>query len=215
MKCNYFLIFLRENVAGFTSSCNYLAQLYVCIKRFSTVMMGTDTGYPFFFFNHKQYLICRQLEDHSVGIGVLPYYWIKKTEGLGYLLEDRILWNPIQQWQPGAFSSKYILYRRLPLWLGGRESTCNAGATGDTGSIPGSGRSPGGGNGNPLRYSCLENPMDRGAWWATVHRVAKSQRRLKWLSTHEHVCSIPFVLKVWLSRLQHQHQLSPGNMFKT
>ena len=44
---------------------------------------------------------------------------------------------------------------------------------GDPGSIPGSGRSPGEGNGNPLRYSCLENPMDRGAWWAIVHGVAK------------------------------------------
>ena len=46
---------------------------------------------------------------------------------------------------------------------------------GDEGSIPGSGRSPGGGNGSPLQYFCLENPQDRGAWWATVHRVAKSQ----------------------------------------
>ena len=43
----------------------------------------------------------------------------------------------------------------------------------DVGSIPGSGRSPGGKNGNPLQYSCLENPMDRGAWWATVHAVAR------------------------------------------
>ena len=50
---------------------------------------------------------------------------------------------------------------------------------GDTGSIPESGRSPGGGCGNPLQYSCLENPMDRGAWWATVHRVSKSWTRLK------------------------------------
>ena len=54
----------------------------------------------------------------------------------------------------------------------------------DTGSIPGSGRSPGGGHGNPLQYSCLENPMDRGAWWATVHNVLKSQTLLKLLSTH-------------------------------
>ena len=45
----------------------------------------------------------------------------------------------------------------------------------DMGSIPGSGRSPGGGHGDPLQYSCLENPVDRGAWWATVHGVAKSQ----------------------------------------
>ena len=49
---------------------------------------------------------------------------------------------------------------------------------GDTGSIPGLGRSPGEGNGTPLQYSCLENPMDGGAWWAAVHRVARSQTRL-------------------------------------
>ena len=51
----------------------------------------------------------------------------------------------------------------------------NEGDTGDTSSIPVSGRSPGGGNGNPLQYSCLENPMNRRAWQATVHRVSKSQ----------------------------------------
>ena len=54
----------------------------------------------------------------------------------------------------------------------------NAGDTGDSGSVPESGRSPGGGNGNPLQNSCLKNPMDRGVWWATVHRIAKSQARL-------------------------------------
>ena len=52
----------------------------------------------------------------------------------------------------------------------GKESACNAG---DLGSIAGLGRSPGEGNDNPLQYSCLENPMDRGAWWATVHGVAR------------------------------------------
>ena len=64
--------------------------------------------------------------------------------------------------------------KELPQWLSGKESACNAGNADDTGSIPGSGRTPGGGNGNPVQYSCLENPMDRGAWWATVHRVTKS-----------------------------------------
>jgi len=54
-------------------------------------------------------------------------------------------------------------------------SACKAGDTGDKVSIPGWGRSPGGGHGNPLQNSCLENPMDRGAWWATVHGVTKSQ----------------------------------------
>ena len=58
----------------------------------------------------------------------------------------------------------------------------NAGDTRDVGSIPGSGRSPGIGNSNPLQYCCVENPMDRGAWWATVHRIAKSQTWLKRLS---------------------------------
>ena len=53
-----------------------------------------------------------------------------------------------------------------------KESACNAG---ELGSIPGSGGSPGEGNDNPLQYSCLENSMDRGAWWPTVHEVAKSQ----------------------------------------
>ena len=53
----------------------------------------------------------------------------------------------------------------------GKESTCNAG---DPGSIPGSGRSPGEKNGYPLQYSCLENSMDKGAWWATVHEVTES-----------------------------------------
>ena len=56
-----------------------------------------------------------------------------------------------------------------------KNSPANAGDVRDTGSIPGSGRFPGGGHGNPLQYSCLENPMDRGAWWAMVHRVAQSQ----------------------------------------
>ena len=57
---------------------------------------------------------------------------------------------------------------------------------GDAGSIPGSGRSPGEGNDNPLQYSCLENAMDRGAWWASVHRIAKSWTQLKGLNMHAH-----------------------------
>jgi len=59
----------------------------------------------------------------------------------------------------------------LPQWLSSKESACHAG---DIGLIPGLGRSPRGGNGNPLQYSCLKNPMDRGAWQTTVQRVAKS-----------------------------------------
>jgi len=55
-----------------------------------------------------------------------------------------------------------------------KESPCNAGNTGDEGLIPGLGRYPGERNGNPLQYSCLENPMDKGAWQATVQKAAKS-----------------------------------------
>ena len=64
----------------------------------------------------------------------------------------------------------------------------NAGDTRDLGSIPGLGRPPGGGHHNPLQYSFLENPVDRGAWWATVNRVSKSQTLLKQLSTQAQRC---------------------------
>ena len=63
----------------------------------------------------------------------------------------------------------------------GKEPACNAG---DLGSIPGSRRPPGGGHGNPLQYACLENPMDRGAWRAPVHGVAKSRTRLSNTAQH-------------------------------
>ena len=65
----------------------------------------------------------------------------------------------------------------FPWWLSSEESACNAEDAGDTGSIPGSGRAPGGGN---VQSSCLENPMDRGAWRAAVHGVAKSQTQLNY-----------------------------------
>ena len=62
----------------------------------------------------------------------------------------------------------------LPRWYSGKEPV-STGYARDVGLIPGSGRSPGERNGNPLQYSALENPMDRGAWWATVHEVAQSR----------------------------------------
>ena len=68
-----------------------------------------------------------------------------------------------------------MLFWGFPGGSDGKASACNEG---DLGSIPGSGRSPGEGNGNPLQYSCLENPIDGGAWQATVHGVAKSRTRL-------------------------------------
>ena len=68
----------------------------------------------------------------------------------------------------------------------GKESACSVG---DLGSIPGSGRSPGEGNGNTLQYSCLENPMDRGSWWATVHEASES-----WMRLSEHISFTFFLM---------------------
>ena len=81
------------------------------------------------------------------------------TSGLSCVI--LVVLSPVHQGSPGG--------------SGGKEPACNAG---DLGSIPGSGRSPGEGNGNPLQYSCLENPMDREAWRAAVHGVTKSQTQV-------------------------------------
>ena len=72
----------------------------------------------------------------------------------------------------------YHFSKGLPQWLSGKEPTRNTGDIGDMDSIPGSGRSPGGGNGNPLQYSCLENPMDREAWKAIVDGVTRVRHDL-------------------------------------
>ena len=72
------------------------------------------------------------------------------------------------------FGKEHTHVWRLPWRLSGKESSCKAGDAGDMGSIPGSGRSPGVGNGHPLQYSRLGNSMDRGAWWTIVHGVAKN-----------------------------------------
>ena len=71
-----------------------------------------------------------------------------------------------------TFKKQVIYTLGLPCWLSGKEFTCSAG---ETGSTPGSGRSPREGNGDPLQYSCLGNHLDRGASWVTVHGVTKSQ----------------------------------------
>ena len=75
-------------------------------------------------------------------------------------------------------SVEYMNERTSPVALVVKNPPVNVGDIRDVGLIPGPGRSPGEGHGNPLQYSCLENPLDRGAWQATVHMVAKSQTRL-------------------------------------
>ena len=95
-------------------------------------------------------------------MGTLKHNWLE------YNLVQ-LLWKNVQQLQV------------VPVV---KNPPANAGETRDTGSIPGLGRSSEGGNGTPLQYSCLENPMDRGAWWATVHGVTKSRTQP---SMHAHM----------------------------
>ena len=78
-----------------------------------------------------------------------------------------------------CYGHGYRINRASQVALVVRNRPANAGDIRDVGSVPGLGRSHGGGHGNPLHYSCLENPMDRGGWWAMVHRIAKSQTELK------------------------------------
>ena len=81
--------------------------------------------------------------------------------------------------------------------------------TRDPGSIPGSGRSPGGGLANSLQYSCLENPMDRGSWQATVHGVAKSQTWLKQLFTHAHTYIYKYSMYICITEKDRVNLLCP------
>ena len=85
---------------------------------------------------------------------------------------------------PGTICWRLFFPRASQVPLVVRNPPANSGHVRDAGSIPGSGRCPGGGYGNPLYGSCLENLMDRGAWRTTVHGVTKSQTQLKWLSIH-------------------------------
>ena len=114
-------------------------------------------------------------------------------EGRGWSFHERAPHYPCISCvhQPRSFLNALlfvlVFYRSfigLPWWLSSEKSACSEGDARDTGLIPGLGRSPGGGHGHPPQYSCLENAMDRGAWQATVHGVAKNQTGLKQLSTH-------------------------------
>ena len=109
--------------------------------------------------------------------------------------------RPLSEDSKTELTGCYRVTSGFPGSTDGKESTCIGG---DLGSIPGLGRSPGKGNGNALQYSCLENAMDRGAWWATVHGTAKHMTEQ--LSTHPftlyHLFSIkkkkcPFNFSIW------------------
>ena len=99
-------------------------------------------------------------------------------EELHWLGSVQAAWRGLLRWG-SANLIKSNTWWDFPGGLVEKNLPANAG---DRGLIPGSGRSPGGGNGNPLQYSCLENSMDRGAWWATVHGVAKELDTTEWLN---------------------------------
>ena len=106
---------------------------------------------------------------------------LKKNKKYFDMYEDEYTtWQKLRNSVKTMHGGNYYLWipRGLPGVSLGKESTCNAGDAGDMGLISGLGRFPGGRNGNPLQYSCLDNPLDRGAWWAIIHGVTKSQTQL-------------------------------------
>ena len=140
---------------------NYLIR--VCLKIEKKYKIST---FKLFFFNKKT-------------LHIKSYYFAcESKESITFLLS----------YIPRIFHNKFFVlvhkYRRASWLVQHKESACNAGDAGQEGSTPELGRFPGGGNGNPLQCSCLESPMDRRAWWNTVHGVTKSQTGLKWSSRH-------------------------------
>ena len=124
--------------------------------------------------SHRLLEVWEEESNFQAAVSSTPSLYCPLTSNKSY-----ILWlYPINIITSSCLPDPRVSWFNGIYWQYGSEvkaSACNAG---DLGSIPGSGRSPGERNGNPLQYSCLENPMDRGAWWATVHGVANGQTRL-------------------------------------
>ena len=105
-------------------------------------------------------------------------------------MKKRYIMHLHETFSLGSYCKKWfnvMIQRTSQMALVLKNLPASAGTVRDTGSILGLGRSPGGERSNSIQYSCLENPMDRGAWWTMVHRVPKSQTRLKWLSMHAYI----------------------------
>ena len=142
-----------------------------------------------------------QQSESAIHVHIPPLFWTFYSGHHSAL--SRVPWTLMWTYACGLC---------FPGRASGKEPTCQCRLDlKDAGSIPGWGRSPGGGHSNPLQYSCLENPMDRRAWWATVHRVAKSQTWLKWLSTQQtcSLCSLEWVSL--FSKLTCNHRLTSLN----
>ena len=125
--------------------------------------------------------LCRATQDGRVIVESYDKTW-STGEGNGKPLHYSCLENPMNSMKK---LGSHLPYKRPPRWLTGKEFTCQSWRWRSHGLIPGSGRSPRRGNGNTVQYPCLENPMDRRAWHAMVHGVAKSWTWLSnWMCVH-------------------------------
>ena len=166
---------------------DYWSKIYLSSKGLRNWCIGSD------FFNlmvlcveKKQKLVTIFLLDDSwnttlltpLHINKINYYWAYEKESLSWSLGK----NFPKLSKRAQYSRKYHIflfeYSLLPGRTSRKESTCQCRRLKRLGFNPWIGKIPGGGHGNPLQYSCLENSMDRGAWWATVHGVAKIQTQL-------------------------------------
>ena len=158
-------------------------------------------------------------KELSLGVGMQKrniYNWNKRWE-IKHIWEKLMVPEPrIILWGHCAFCflflHSYLVTLGFPGGSDGKESACSAG---DMGLIPGSGRSPGEGNDNPLQYSCLENPMDGGAWQAIVHEIAKSGTWLRDFPFFPFVAqlvkSLPVIQEMWVWSLGREDSLEKGN----
>ena len=168
-----------RTVAGYISLL--FCQFYLCSSHFSSPWLHQpDFILCFPIFWYLNICMCNLTGFHSTIWAVLTRLkvlrWDERIIKMWYV-HTHTQWNTTQPQKGMKLCHSHVapVVKNLP---------ASAGDVTDAGSIPGSGRSPAGGQGNWLQYSCLENPMDRGAWGAPVHRVRKSQTRLKGLSTH-------------------------------
>ena len=157
---------------------------------------------------HKKIIFLASLENHEKLIMIIPHSYLEvlKVGALDVGLPNHSLFREklesafltVYYCAVGGVYDKKVSQPFVPIWMWSgyflirasqvvlvvKKPLANAGDIRNASSIPGSGRSPGGGHGNSLQYSCLEKTMDRGAWWAVVHVVTKSWTWLKQLSTH-------------------------------
>ena len=130
-----------------------------------------------FTYRLKLNVTCKYIYNYVKYVHAYYTYWRRKWQPTPVLLPGK---SDTTEW----FTLTFIIHMGFPGGTSGKESICQSRRHKRPGLDPPAGKISGGGHGNPLQYSCLAYPMDREAWWATVHRFTQSQTQLKWLSTH-------------------------------